>query len=310
MSSKIRNVALLLPAFVLATGLATAQGVKYSYVNSDGTVTTGSADGSSSVGPAAKAPFSTDGNSKYWDGLGLGGARTNYIKQVPYITATPNPQIATGPDDILTIVNRTIARYPNPNASGNTPTIANPYNNPPTEFAPLDVWMGLTVLGGLTSATALCPSGTGSNSTCVIDNASVRYDQMQGRFVVLFTVTDLPAHRSNWVLVVSSFSQFQKCPAPAPAGSVCPTSSPLFTPPVIAPIVGGTQTGGQNSANWVLYTIPINLLYNPFQQPSAMGLIAPGGLLNSAVGTPNTVSSGGSSSLFLTTPFCPNGGPA
>jgi hypothetical protein len=152
----------------------------------------------------------------------------------------------------------------------------------------------------------------------VIDNASIRYDQLQGRFLVLFTVTDMPAHRSNWVLVTSTFSQFQKCPVPAPAGSVCPTSSPLFTPPVIAPIVGGTQTGGQNASNWVLYKVPINLLYNPFQQPSALGLInnptavAPfnNPLANSAVGTPNQISSGGDTQRFLTTPFCPNGGPA
>ena len=321
MSSKIRNVALLLPAFVLATGLASAQsgaGVKVSSVNADGSVTSNNITNNTSGGPAAKAPTAApDGSAKYWDGLGIGGASTNYFTQVPYITATPSPQIAAGPDDILTIVNRTISRYPNPNAAGNTGTL-NPYNYPPTEFVPLDVWMGLTVLGTQAGGGALCPSGTGSNSSCVIDNASIRYDQLQGRFIVLFTVTDLPAHRSNWVLVVSTFSQFQKCPVPAPAGSVCPTSSPLFTPPVIAPIVGGTQTGGQNSANWVLYKVPINLLYNPNQQPSALGLvnnnaaIAPFNavLANSAVGTPNTVSSGGSSATFLTTPFCANGGPS
>src|SRR5580704_4578549 len=206
MSSKIRNVALLLPAFVLATGLAFAQpGVKVSTVNSDGTVTTTNLSNSSS-GPAALTPTAApDGSAKYWDGLGIGGTSTNYFTNVPYITAPPNPQIAAGPDDILTIVNRTISRYPNPNAAGNTGTL-NPYNYPPTEFVPLDVWMGLTVLGTQAGGAALCPSGTGSNSTCVIDNASVRYDQLQGRFLVLFTVTDLPAHRSNWVLVVSTFS--------------------------------------------------------------------------------------------------------
>jgi len=319
MSSKIRNVALLIPAFVLATGLASAQSsvVKLNTVNPDGSTTTTTLTPTSN-GPGAKAPTpAADGSAKYWDALGIGGTSTNYFTNVPYITAPPNPQIGTGPDDILIIVNRTISRYPNPNAAGNTGTL-NPYNYPPTEFVPLDVWMGLTVLGTQAGGGALCPSGTGSNSNCVIDNASVRYDQLQGRFLVLFTVTDLPAHRSNWVLVVSTFSQFQKCPVPAPAGSVCPTSSPLFTPPVIAPIVGRTQTGGQNSANWVLYKIPINLQYNPNQQPSAMGLVnntaavAPfnNPLANSAVGTPNTVTTGGASATFLTTPFCVNGGPA
>src|ERR1022692_4231628 len=318
MSGKTRNVALLFQALLVATGLASAQsGVKVSTVNSDGSITTTNLTGTPN-GPGAKAPTpAADGSAKYWDGLGIGGTSTNYFSQVPYLVAPPNPQIAAGPDDILTIVNRTISRYPNPNAAGNTGTL-NPYNYPPTEAVPLDVWMGLTVLGTQAGSGALCPSGTGSNSNCAIDNASIRYDQLQGRFLVLFTVTDLPAHRSNWVLLASTFSQFQKCPVPAPAGSVCPTSSPLFTPPVIAPIVGGIQTGGQNSANWVLYKIPINLLYNQFQQPSALGLInnlnaiAPFNIsyANSAVGTPNAVTTGGATATFLTTPFCPNGGPA
>src|ERR1051326_6024384 len=229
MSSKTRNIALLLPAFVLATGLANAQqkgqGVTVSTVNQDGS-TSSSTFTATTGGPGAKAPTpAADGSAKYWDGLGLGGASTNYFSQVPYIIQQPIPSIAAGPDDILTIVNRTIARWPNPNAAGNTGTL-NPYNYPPTEFVPLDVWIGITALGTQAGGGALCPSGTGSNSTCVIDNASIRYDQLQGRYVVLFTVTDMPAHRSNWVLVVSNFAQFQKCPVPAPSGSVCPTSSP------------------------------------------------------------------------------------
>ena len=121
MSSKTRNVALLLPAFVLATGLAHAQpGVKVSTVNQDGTVTSNTFTATTG-GPAAKAPTpAPDGSAKYWDGLGLGGASTNYFTQVPYIVQQPIPSIAAGPDDILTIVNRTIARYANPNAAGNT----------------------------------------------------------------------------------------------------------------------------------------------------------------------------------------------
>src|SRR5579864_3672201 len=211
MSSKIRNVALLLPAFVLATGLASAQGVKVTTVNPDGSATSTNLTPTPN-GPGAKAPTpAADGSAKYWDGLGIGGTSTNYFSQVPYLVAPPNPQIAAGPDDILTIVNRTISRWPHPNALGNTGTL-NPYNYPPTEYVPLDVWMGLTVLGTQAGGGALCPTGTGRNSSCVIDNASIRYDQMQGRFIVLFTVTDMPAHRSNWVLVVSKFSQFTKCP--------------------------------------------------------------------------------------------------
>src|SRR5579871_5687599 len=319
MSGKPANIGLLLiPAIILTAGLSSAQpGVKVSTVGSNGTITTTTLT-STSGGPAAKAPTpAADGSAKYWDGLGIGGTSTNYFSQVPYIAQTPNPQIAAGPDDILTIVNRTISRYPNPNAAGNTGTL-NPYNYPPTEFVPLDVWMGLTVLGTQAGGAALCPSGTGSNSTCVVDNASIRYDQLQGRYLVLFTVTDLPAHRSNWVLVVSRFAQLQQCPTPPTIGGpVCQT--PLFTSPVIAPIVGGTSTGGVNSFNWVMYAIPINLTYNTFQQPSALGLInnpaAPAPLnnplANSAVGTLNNLTLPTSTTTvpFLTVPFCINGGP-
>jgi hypothetical protein len=322
MSSKFRNVALLLPAFVLATGLASAQpGVKVSTVNSDGSVTTTSIQADTSGGPGAKSPvFSSSATPglPYWDVLSLAGTSTNYYNQVPYLTAPPNPSIAVGPDDIILVVNRTISRYPNPNAAGNSgPT--NPYNYLATEMVPLDVWMGLNLLGGNNSAAALCPSGTSSNTACVIDNASVRYDQMIGRYVVLFTVTDMAAHRSNFVLVTSNFAQFLSC---GNTGASCPggaSSSPFFTTPVIAPVVGGTSTGGSNTKNWTMVTIPINLLYNPNQQPSALGLVNNSNatppfnnaLANSAVGTLNTISTGGSTGVnFLTVPFCPNGGPA
>jgi hypothetical protein len=330
MSSKFRNVALLLPAFVLATGLASAQpGVKVSTVNSNGTVATTTISSDTSGGPGAKAPVFSNplqpgpGYFPYWDVPYPAGASTNYAGSYTAITETPSPQIATGPDDILMIVNRAISRYPNPNASGNTgPT--NPYLYLPTELVTLDVWLGLNLLGGNPSSTALCPSGTSLNTTCVIDNASIRYDQMQGRFVVLFTVTDLPAHRSNWVLIVSNFAQFRNCtntPAACIGGPGSNSSSPFFTSPAIAPIVGGIGTGGVNSGttgNWTAYPIPINLLYNQFQQPSALGLVnnpaAPAPfnnvLANSAVGTPNAIGTGGSTGVnFLTVPFCTNGGP-
>jgi hypothetical protein len=296
MSSKIRNVALLLPAFVLATGLASAQpGVKVSSIN-NGSVSTTTISNDPSSGPTAKAPaVDANGLAKYWDGLGTGGASTNYFSTPPFITATPNPQIAVGPDDILTIVNRTISRFPNPNAAGNT-GVANPYNNPPTEYVWLDAWIGIPTLGPV-----LCPSGTSSNTQCVIDNASIRYDQLQGRFVVLFTVTDVPNQRSNFVLIVSKFSQFTKCAAGIPTCVPNGASSPLFTPPVIAPIVGGTQTGGINASNWVMYTIPINLTY--VTAPTAVG--------NGLAGVASSVPTGGGTGAFVTATDCgTNGGPS
>src|ERR1700759_5439346 len=156
MSSKIRNVALLLPAFVLATGLASAQpGVKVTTINGSASSSTPITNDPNLTGPTAKAPaVDANGLAKYWDGLGTGGASTNYFSTPPYITAPPNPQIAVGPDDILTIVNRTISRFPNPNAAGGS-GVANPYNNPPTEYVWLDTWIGIPTLGP-----TLCPSGT------------------------------------------------------------------------------------------------------------------------------------------------------
>jgi hypothetical protein len=272
-----------------------------SSLNSDGSVATTTINSSTS-GPDAKAPAA----GRYWDGL----SSTDYYNRPPYIAAPPNPQIAVGPDDILTIVNRTIARYPNPNAGGAGlgTTVPNPYLNPPTDQAWLDVWLGIPVLGTQAGGAALCPSGTGSNVTCVIDNASIRYDQLQGRFVVLFTVTDMPAHRSNFVVIVSKFSQFTKCSSTTPAPVTCGTtgaSSPLFTPPVIAPIVGGTQTGGINAANWVLYSFPINLAY----RNTAGGTPTETALGTGLVSTPSLVATGGAIANFLSTPFCPGGGP-
>jgi hypothetical protein len=279
--------------------LASAQtAVQVTSTNPDGTTATTTLD-SSNGGPAAQTPAV----GRYWDSL----ASTNYYNQPPYIAAPPNPQIAVGPDDIFVIVNRTLARYPNPNAGGAGlgTTVPNPYLNPPTELVNVDTWLGLQNLAPQAGTGALCPSGTGNNATCVIDNLSTRYDQMQGRFVVLMTVTDLPAHRSNFVVVVSRFSQFTKCSSTTPAPQTCPASSPLFSPPVIAPIVGGTQTGGTNSANWVLYKFPLNLTYrNDNAGASTETSIGVG-----RVSTPNSVTTGGTVVNFLTTPFCSNGGP-
>jgi len=265
-----------------------------------------------------KAPTGGANNTyKYWDVLGTGGTSTNYFSTPPYITAPPNPQIAVGPDDIITIVNRTIARYPNINAgtSGTSAVgVTNPYFNPPTEYIWLDNWLGLI---GTTALQNVCPSGTSNNGICIIDNASVRYDQMQGRFVVLFTVTDIIAHRSNFILIVSRFSQFTKCTTTQPT---CPASSPLFSAPVIAPVVGGTQTGGINAANWYAYVIPINLIYNVRTPAPGDGT---SGLGTGIVGVPSLVTTGGSAPTglafvapgatafnFVTALFCPNGGPA
>jgi len=241
MVSKVRHVALLLFVLGLMTGLASAQpGLNISQIDGSGQVTQ-SAFNPAVYGPEARAPRA----GKYWDGL----ATTDYYNFTTQVTAPPNPQIGVGPDDVVTIVNRTIARYPNPNAIGN-PVVTTPYTNPPTSKAWLDVWLGIANLN------AVCPTAPRSNATCVIDNASIRYDQMQGRFVVLFTATDVPSHISNFILVTSRYATFACPPGVTPAN--CPNTSDMFTPPIV-PIVGGPNTGGVNQY-WMMYIIPVNIV--------------------------------------------------
>src|SRR5215831_394933 len=226
---------------VLCTSAAYAQpGLNISQIDASGKIQQSTFD-PAVLDPSARAPRA----GKYWDGL----ASTDFYNFTTQVTAPPNPQIGVGPDDVVTIVNRTIARYPNPNAVGNA-LVTNPYSNPPTSKAFLDVWMGISNLN------AACPTVPRSNSTCITDNASIRYDQMQGRFVVLFTATDVPSHISNFILVTSRYASFA-CP-PGVAAANCPNTSDMFTNPIV-PIVGGPNTGGVNQY-WVMYIIPVNVV--------------------------------------------------
>jgi acyl-coenzyme A thioesterase PaaI-like protein len=164
----------------------------------------------------------------------------------------PSASTAAGPVNIITIVNRRIAIYDNPNAivasvGGGTrvPQVLSPTSYLPTSEALLDAWMGENVLN------LLCPTGRDSNISCLVDNASVRYDQMQGRFLVLLTVTDTGVEtlgnivtkprKASWVLLISKFSQF---PSQGTAGS-----SDIFITPT--PPIGSTS--GVNTANWNIY---------------------------------------------------------
>src|SRR6188474_2392084 len=104
--SRPQSAVLLFSAFLLGSSLISAQPrLRISQVDGSGQVTQSSFD--PVTGPVAKAPAAA---GKYWDGL----SSTDSAGQAAYISAPPNPQIAAGPDDILTVVNRTIARYPNP----------------------------------------------------------------------------------------------------------------------------------------------------------------------------------------------------
>jgi len=235
-------------------------------------------------GNAVQSSACDSQSGREWEGI----SSTDYFTFEPSVYSPPNPDIAVGPDDILTVVNRTIARYPNPNApSATNPTGVNPvtYNPAGTFFFPptsrnfLDVWMGEGIM------TELCPTQPRSNASCVIDNASVRYDQMQGRFVVLFTVVDtglincdgcfgLPVagsaasiltRKASWVLVSSRWAtgcQGTVASGPVNIGTSCtPNLTPAVpgltgntefftTPQPPGPSQNNANSGGLNG-NWI-----------------------------------------------------------
>jgi hypothetical protein len=177
-----------------------------------------------------------------------------------YLYTRSVASIATGPLNIITIVNRRIAMFDNPNAiitpagpltASTQKVVSGPTAYPPTNEALLDVWLGETVLK------TLCPTNTsgtvlgGSTISCLVDHATVRYDQMQGRFLVLMTVTDTGVQtigngvtqprKASWVLLISKFSTFSSL---GTAGS-----SDVF----ITPTPPAGSTSGVNTNNWSIY---------------------------------------------------------
>lgn len=239
-------------------------------------------------GPALASSECDSQTGREWEGI----ASTDYFSYEPSVYSPPNPDVAVGPDDIVTVVNRTIARYPNPNA----PTTANPDGRGPVAYSPagtfyfpptsrqfLDVWLGEAALN------ELCPTFPRSFASCVIDNASVRYDQMQGRFVVLFTVVDTGLancsgcigtptqgtavqtlrRKASWVLITSRWATgCQGAQSLAAGGSNIGTACVPNTNPAAPPLTGNTEffttpnppgpnqanpnSGGLNT-NWVAY---------------------------------------------------------
>ena len=216
-------------------------------------------------GPAVQASDCDSQTGREWEGI----ASTDYFTFEP-LAVPPNPDIAVGPDDILTIVNRTIARYPNPNAprfdntNGTAPITYNPVNTyyyAPTSRQFLDVWLGEVALN------ELCPTQPRTNATCQVDNASVRYDQLQGRFVVLFTVVDNASvncfgcgnavgtvRKASWILITSRWAT--GCQGTVGVGGVnVGTSCVPDTTPAVPGLTGNTlffttpQPPGPNQSN-------------------------------------------------------------
>ena len=166
-----------------------------------------------------------------WEGV----ASTDYLTFEAAIPP-PNPEVAVGPDHILTVVNRHILAYWNPNAGSATGAV--PVNQAWISRSPLTQWIGEDPLNDV------CPTVPRTNVTCVIDNASVRYDQMQGRYVVLFTAVDTGVRRASWVLIISNWATFN-------VGN--PGTTEIFTTPQPpGPNQGSPNSGGVNT-NWMIY---------------------------------------------------------
>ena len=214
------------------------------------TTSTGSSTVTTVTTPAPKVPLA----NKNWEGINS----TDYFRFAPpNQLAPPNPEIAVGPEDILTVVDRVITWYPNPNSPLADYTKA-PLNAVPNipfnqlQLVLLDVWLGDL----LTNSTLnLCPTMPRTPASCIVSNATVRYDQLQGRFLVAATVVDtgfvsgqaFPAgnRKASWILVVSRFANLTT----GAAGTTVPFTKP--NPP-------DTQAGGIDTGNWKAYVGDIN----------------------------------------------------
>jgi hypothetical protein len=282
--ARIRRSVLAAAALAASLALALAQ-----HAAAQQPTMAGIFNGSFTVFPVRTADCGASGVAcdpvagRQWEGL----ASTDYFTTSG--SSPPNPDIAVGPDDILTVAGRTIARYPNPNAplsSNGGGTASVPYNPPgtlslpPTSRIDFDTWLGEAALN------ELCPTFPRTSQSCVIDNASVRYDQMQGRFVVLFTVVDtghvqtsgglgtpsaisgVLRRKASWVLVVSRWAALCQgfigvtgvnvavtgCTTnttPADTGEIG-NAEVFTTPQVPGPNQANANSGGAN-ANWIAY---------------------------------------------------------
>ena len=195
---------------------------------------------------------STCSSQQWWPDQGWEGFNTtNYLNTEQYLFTPPTAQVAVGPINITTIVivssNIRQSNAIVSNGAGGTkvPQVLAPTSYLPTSEALLDAWLGEAILNNL------CPTGRDSNISCLVDNATVRYDQLQGRWIVAMNVTSTGVEtlgnvvtkprKASWVVLISKFSTF---PVTGTVGS-----SDVFianTPPI-------GSTGGVNTANWSVY---------------------------------------------------------
>jgi hypothetical protein len=205
-----------------------------------------------------RAEFEGPAQSDFFNGNGTLGS----------VAPVGGAQIAVGPEDILLVANDTIWRLPNGNAAGVVPTglypgaqlIGGQAFGAQRVF--LDNWIGTTALA------QLCPSTVQNPGACQFDNATVVYDQMQGRFLVLFTVVDTGVtpdnnggfhltrpRKASWVLIVSRFATLldQACFQGTSSGGTCtavtaPNAAGTFA--FIPPTPPSNNTGGIATNLW------------------------------------------------------------
>lgn len=230
----------------------------------------GGANGSSSYTTPARIPATYPSSNPAAGGrraIFEGPNVTDYFNFEQNFSTPANPQIAVGPEDILMVIGRQIFRVPNGNAAGVAPAsngLPVTTNNPTPEVNPLtigsqqaqkaflDVWMGEDALN------TLCPTTPRTNVSCLFENATTTYDQMHGRFLVLFTVTDTgltqvsnnqgfvvtSPRKSSWVLMVSRYAILTDATDPVIA------SSDLFVTPTPP---NDAVTGGVNANLWTMF---------------------------------------------------------
>ena len=236
--------------------------------------------------PPTRIPAGTVAQGLQFEGFNS----NNYLVLAGEQLGTPNPDIAVGPNDMIVIVNRNVARVPNinssemkapfppgsiyapganslglnpgsPNFAGGAGALGslNAPGTPITNRARLDAWLGASIQA------SVCPTLPRTPVSCVIDNATVRYDQLHGRFLVLMTAVDTgivnfgaaPSNprRASWVLFVSRFAVITHPAGAFGAGSNATgfgTSDPFIAPATNPPAGAGT-TGGPNDNNWMVY---------------------------------------------------------
>ena len=97
----------------------------------------------------------------------------------------PSTNIAAGPEDVIQIVNATVARY--------TKTVE--AVKEPTSSVTMQQWFA-------EFASLVCLSGT--SDKCSYGDVSIRYDQMHGRFIMIVNALDTGAQSSYLLISVSN----------------------------------------------------------------------------------------------------------